>query len=56
MKKLDNVINAAFLKQLLPEDITAVRDALVKAKHISITGNKVSYNLPDSGTNTSAQP
>jgi hypothetical protein len=55
VKRLDNVINAAFLKQLTPEDISAVRDTLVKAKHISITGTKVSYNLPEPGANTSAQ-
>lgn len=56
VKKLDNVINAAFQNQLSPEDITAVRDALIKAKHISVTEAKVSYSLPDSETNTPAQP
>lgn len=46
VKKLENVIGTVFLKQLSPEEITSIRDALVKAKHISITGTKVSYTLP----------
>ncbi len=55
VKALDNVISTVFLKQLSPEEITAVREALVKAKCISITEAKVSYSLPDSGTKTPAR-
>ncbi len=52
VKTLDNVITAAFLKQLSPEEITAVREALVKTGHISITGTKVSYPLPGNATSS----
>ena len=58
VKKLDNVIKTTFPTQLTPEEITAVRDALVKTGHISITGTKVSYPLPGNATppGQSSQP
>jgi hypothetical protein len=43
---LTSTIGALFLKQLSPDEISALLTALQELGHVSISGNKVSYNLP----------
>lgn len=43
---LTNTINALFLKQLSPDEIGALLKALQELGHVSVSGDKVSYNLP----------
>ena len=43
---LTSTIGALFLKQLSPDEISALLKALQELGHVSVSGNKVSYNLP----------
>jgi hypothetical protein len=43
---LTSTIDALFLKQLSPDEISALLKALQELGHMSVSGNKVSYNLP----------
>lgn len=43
---LTSTIGALFLKQLSPDEISSLLKALQELGYVSISGNKVSYNLP----------
>jgi PIN domain len=43
---LTSTIGALFLKQLSPDEISALLKALQELGHVSVSGSKVSYNLP----------
>ena len=43
---LTSTIGALFLKQLSPDEISTLLKALQELGHVSVSGNKVSYNLP----------
>ena len=43
---LTSTIGALLLKQLSPDEISALLKALQELGHVSVSGNKVSYNLP----------
>lgn len=43
---LTSTIGALFLKQLSPDEISALLKALQELGYVSVSGNKVSYNLP----------
>lgn len=43
---LTSTIGALFLKQLSADEISALLKALQEFGHVSVSGNKVSYNLP----------
>jgi hypothetical protein len=43
---LTSTISALFLKQLSPDEIGALVKALQELGYVSVSGNKVSYNLP----------
>ncbi|MDQ3685451.1 MAG: PIN domain-containing protein [Acidobacteriota bacterium] len=43
---LTSTIGALFLKQLSPDEISALLKALQELGHVSVSGNKVTYNLP----------
>lgn len=43
---LTSTISALFLKQLSPEEINSLLSALQARGYVSVSGNKVSYNLP----------
>lgn len=43
---LTSTIGALFLKQLSPDEISAFLKALQELGYVSVSGNKVSYNLP----------
>lgn len=43
---LTSTINALFLKQLSPDEIGALMKELQEHGYVSVSGNKVSYNLP----------
>jgi len=55
VKTLDNEINHVFQNQLTAEEITAIRIVLVKENCITITGTKVSYNLPNEASTPPAK-
>ncbi|MCA1567691.1 MAG: hypothetical protein LC803_19010 [Acidobacteria bacterium] len=43
---LTSTVGALFLKQLSPDEISALLKALLELGYVSVSGNKVSYNLP----------
>lgn len=43
---LTSTVGALFLKQLSPDEISALLKKLQELGHVSVSGNKVSYNLP----------
>jgi hypothetical protein len=43
---LTSTISSLFLKQLSPDEISSLLTTLQELGHVSVSGNKVSYNLP----------
>jgi hypothetical protein len=46
VETLTSTIGALFLKKLSPDEISALLKALQEPGYVSVSGNKVSYNLP----------
>ncbi len=49
VKTLSNSLDALFRKQLSPDEITAIIDALAEHGHISVVGTKVIYAVQNAG-------